>query len=182
QGLAVPELRAGQLARLSLTARCGEIAEVRKATIELQSATGSVSKFIKVQIECVDNNFAPFPFPNPLPSPGPQREMGSLRGDPEFTNSKLSDSQRFWYERILGSIGRRLYDKVAASDDLYKYGRDLHTHYQSMLLAFRMTGDLRLLDEIVRLTDIQKSKLHDSWRDTLDGSQQKDGYLNWVWR
>lgn len=70
----------------------------------------------------------------------------------------------------------------AASDDLHAYGRNLHTHIQSLLIALRLTGDLRLLDEADRLTTIMREYLHDSWRGTRDGTSQRDGYVNWVWR
>jgi hypothetical protein len=202
-GLNESQLQPGQVANLTLTARCDDKEEVREAAIALRSNSGNFSKFINVQIECTsillpfpnpfnpNNPTVPFPTPKipipsptptPTPSPSPHPEFGSLRGNPNFSVSQLSAHQRTWYNRILRSIQARNYDSAAASDNLYKYGRDLHTHYQAILLAFRATGDLRLLDELVRLTEIQRSKLHDSWRDTLDGTRQTDSYLNWVWR
>ncbi len=109
-----------------------------------------------------------------------------MRGDPNFSVSKLPSAARTHYENLWYVIRnpRSTLDPRdwAASDDLYTYARDLHTHVQTLLLAFRATGDLRLLDEIDAITAIMRSKLHDSWRGTADGSSQRDGYVNWVWR
>jgi hypothetical protein len=42
--------------------------------------------------------------------------------------------------------------------------------------VFRVTGDLRLLDEVDQITQVMRAQLADAW---LDGT--KDGYLNWLW-
>src|SRR5690606_40789448 len=36
--------------------------------------------------------------------------------------------------------------------------------------------------EADRIVEVMRSKLADSWRNTADGTSQKDGYVNWVWR
>jgi hypothetical protein len=109
-----------------------------------------------------------------------------LRGDPDFDVSKLPADAQVWYRRLWTSIDDSIYDAYdwAKSDNLYKYARDLHTHVQFLLHAFRATGDLKLLDEIDYIAEIMRSKLADSWRDVREGSASpgKDGYLNWVWR
>src|SRR5690606_39479962 len=93
-----------------------------------------------------------------------------------------ADAQ-FRYRRLWTSIDDSVYDayKWARSDNLYKYARDLHTHVQFLLHAFRLTGDLKLLDEIDYIAEIMRGELHDSWRDVREGSAApgKDGYLNW---
>ncbi|MBX3144443.1 MAG: hypothetical protein KF813_11840 [Trueperaceae bacterium] len=110
----------------------------------------------------------------------------SLRGNPSFSVSSLSSAARSDYEalwRVIQNPNSGMNPaEWAASDDLTTYGRSLHTHMQSLLIAFRVTGDLRLLDEVDRLTQIMRGRLQDSWRGTRDGSSQRDGYLNWVWR
>jgi len=119
--------------------------------------------------------------------PSPPIDVGeySLRGDPDFRVSNMKSGAQIWYRRLWTAIEdpRSKADKWAASDDLYTYGRHLHTHIQSLLTVFRVTGDLRLLDEIDRLTEIMRSRLSDAWRDTVDGTDgTRDGYVNWVWR
>jgi len=117
--------------------------------------------------------------------PSPSRPF-DLRGDPGFDVSDLPAEAQVWYRRLWQSIDDSIYDvdSWARSDNLYKYARDLHTHVQFLLHAFRATGDLRLLDEVDRIVELMRSKLDDSWRDVRSGSAApgKDGYLNWVWR
>lgn len=121
----------------------------------------------------------------PKPS-GPERAIFDLRGDPDFDPANLPADAQVWYRRMWKSIDDSVYDvyEWAASDDLYKYARDLQTHVQFLLHAFRLTGDLKLLDEVDYILEIMRDQLHDSWRDVLEGSTApgKDGYRNWVWR
>ena len=109
-----------------------------------------------------------------------------LRGDPAFDVSKLPAEAQVWHRRLWTSIDASIYDAYdwAKSDNLYKYARDLHTHVQFLLHAFRATGDLKILDEIDYIVELMRGKLNDSWRDVRQGSASpgKDGYLNWVWR
>lgn len=109
-----------------------------------------------------------------------------LRGDPDFDVSDLPAEAQIWYRRLWHSIEDSIYDVYdwARSDNLYKYARDLHTHVEFLLHAFRATGDLKLLDEIDYIVEIMRDQLHDSWRDVKEGSAEPgtDGYLNWVWR
>jgi hypothetical protein len=72
--------------------------------------------------------------------------------------------------------------RLAARDDIYTYGRTLQTYVQSVLATFRMTGDLALLDHVDEIAAVMRTKLRDPWRDTLDGTTTRDGYLNWVQR
>lgn len=139
---------------------------------------------------------APTPEPTPEPDPTPEPEpappspslgdFGDLRGNPSFKVSSLSPEGQIWYRRLWAAIDTPLSeynpDGWARSDNLYTYARQMHTYIQTLLTAFRLTGDLKLLDEIDRLVEIMRGKLADSWRGTADGSNQKDGYLNWVWR
>ena len=111
----------------------------------------------------------------------------SLRGDPSFTRSSLSAAERDWHDALLARIANPASDfdplAFARRDDVYHYGRTLHTYVQSILTAFRVTGDLRLLDHVDAIAEVMRGELRDGWRDTLDGTDgTRDGYLNWVFR
>ncbi|MDF1523563.1 MAG: hypothetical protein P1P87_12220 [Trueperaceae bacterium] len=72
---------------------------------------------------------------------------------------------------------------LAASDDLYQYGRRLHVYVQGVLAVFRTTGDLALLDHVDEILETMRAELRDPWRDTEDRTDgTRDGYLNWAWR
>ena len=85
-----------------------------------------------------------------------------------------------WAE-IDGHRAERIND--ALSDDIFVYARSLASHVQAVLIVFRMTGDLALLDHVDTIAEAMRSKLADGWRGTNDGTDgTKDGYLNWVFR
>jgi hypothetical protein len=138
---------------------------------------------------------APTPAPDPEPAPEPvppppsegTRYAPSLRGDPDFDPATLTGEMAVWYGRLQASLTLPTSDldpmAMAASDDLYTFGRTLHAYVQSVLVVFRLTGDLRLLDHVDAITERMRRDLHDGWRDTVDGSDgTRDGYLNWVYR
>ncbi len=115
------------------------------------------------------------------------RDLGDLRGDPRFDASALAPTARCWYEElwsVLNDPGKaRDYTALAASNDLYRYSRDLNTHVNALLLALRVTGDLRLLDEVDRLAQHMAAALEDAWQGGYALQRGSiDGYLNWVWR
>jgi hypothetical protein len=113
------------------------------------------------------------------------RTGSSLRGDPSFSRGRLSSAQRAHYDRVWADItGHRSKRTAAAlSDDVFVYARDLASHIQAVLIVFRMTGDLALLDHVDEIAQLMRSKLADGWRGTNDGTNgTKDGYLNWVFR
>lgn len=117
----------------------------------------------------------------------PAQRTYPLRGDPSFRPDSLDAAVRHWYDRLWDVIGDPDSAAEATSfakrDDLYTYGRTLQTHIQALLLAFRLSGDLALLDEVDRLAEHMRSRLSDGWRGTRDGSDgARDGYLNWVYR
>lgn len=110
-----------------------------------------------------------------------------LRGDPAFDPEHLEPAARAWYDALWTTIGHtgsnRAIVELALSDDLYQYSRTVHTHILALLTAFRVTGDLALLDEVDRITEHMRSRLRDPWRATLDSTGgTRDGYLNWVFR
>jgi hypothetical protein len=114
------------------------------------------------------------------------RTKFSLRGDPSFSASKLSGETKLWHDRLWAAISNSRQSpnptELAGSNNLYDYGRGLNTYITSLLHAFRVTGDLRILDEIDRLAQIMRTKLKDSSILTVGGSSPKsDGYLNWIY-
>jgi hypothetical protein len=120
--------------------------------------------------------------PGPSPAPG-GRHAPSLRGDPGFDRSSLSGEVATWYARLSAELAGGSFDalKVAGQDDIYEYGRTLHTYVQAVLVAFRLTGDLALLDHVDEIAERMRAQLRDGWRGTLDGTDgTRDGYLNWV--
>jgi hypothetical protein len=108
-----------------------------------------------------------------------------LRGDPDFQAALLDREARYWYDRLWDAISAEeaaaAVTAQASADNLYTYGRGLHTHILSLLTAFRVTGDLALLDEVDRLAEHMRGQLRDAWRATRDGSNgTRDGFVNWV--
>lgn len=102
----------------------------------------------------------------------------SLQGNPNFSESQLSNDVRLWYRRMWAAIEQSSADiaRRAESGDARYYSKDLNMYNTALITALRATGDLRLLDEVDRTLQIARSKLADAW---LDGS--KDGYLNWLY-
>ena len=124
--------------------------------------------------------------PEPIEPPLNQYSP-SLRGDPSFDASRLSGEAAAWHGSVIETIAYPGSDLdplyLAGSDDVFGYGRPLHTYVQSVLFAFRLTGDLELLDHVDVIAERMRAELHDSWRGTKDGTDgTSDGYLNWVWR
>ena len=153
-------------------------------TAEIVSTSGKktvVSKTAKVS----NSGTTASPEPND-PSPSPKAKgKYALRGDPGFSRGDLSSSQREWYDALWEAIDNPdQYPnaiKLAKSDNSYLYRGDLQDYTTSLLLAFRMTGDLRLLDQVDRIAQLMREELADGWRGTRDGTDgTKDGFLNWV--
>jgi hypothetical protein len=128
-------------------------------------------------------------YPDPAPGEGPTSPAASLalRGDAGFAVSQLREGERALYDRFLreiadpGSLEETM--RLAASDDIFTYGRPLHGYVQSVLTVFRVTGDLALLDHVDVIAERMRRELRDGWRDTNDGTDgTRDGYLNWVYR
>ncbi len=123
--------------------------------------------------------------PPAAPTPKAATGVYELRGNPNFSLSQLSAEQRKWYDTLWKAINNpEQYPNAiqrAKSDNVYLYRGDLQDYVTSLLLAFRMTGDLRLLDKVDQLAELMRKNLADSWRGTLDGTDgTKDGFLNWV--
>lgn len=98
----------------------------------------------------------------------------SLRGDPGFAEERLPADVRVWYTRMWSDLNvpRPTPDLTehAASGDIWYLGRPLNSGISSLLAAFRVTGDLRILDEIDRVMQLARAELKD---------YNGDGFLNW---
>ncbi len=109
-----------------------------------------------------------------------------LRGDPSFDPASLPADVLCWYEALWDVIDdperAAYFTRRADRDDLYTYSREVNNHLVALFTAFRVTGDLELLDEIDRLAQHMRAQLDDSWHGaaSLDRGAV-DGYLNWVW-
>ena len=105
--------------------------------------------------------------------------------DAVFSPSRLTTPQRADYDRLWAEIDNHRAERIndALSDDIFVYARTLASHVQAVLIVFRMTGDLALLDYVDTIAEAMRSQLADGWRGTNDGTNgTKDGYLNWVFR
>ena len=125
------------------------------------------------------------------PPPPPTSGEYALRGNPNFSEGQLSAEQRKWYERMWGAIsndeqaagGYRNFTEVAKSNDSYQYRGNLYRYNNALLTAFRITGDLRLLDEVSRISELMKAELADAWLADavlMNDERRRDGFLNWV--
>lgn len=106
--------------------------------------------------------------------PGPARLP--MNGNPNFSPSDLSPEQQYWYEKMWMALrSENVYpnpDEMAVSGDQYNIGRTLNNYVSTLMMVFRVTGDLALLDEVDRQMELARSQLRDD-----DG----DGYVNWRW-
>jgi hypothetical protein len=159
------------------------------------SSMASVTEGLVLRSEATPRPFPPAEPWQPCLAPDAYAELlvepptppRPLRGDPAFDPDRLAPAARVWYDRlwdaIVGPEQSRAITATAARDDLYHYGRGLHTHVLALLTAFRVTGDLALLDEVDRIAEHMRAQLSDPWRDTLDRTDgTRDGYVNWVFR
>jgi fibronectin type 3 domain-containing protein len=101
-------------------------------------------------------------------------------GDPAFTESKLTPEVRHWYQRFwkaaLNSNPGHELDPAsnAKSGDNYRMGRPFEKHITALLMVYRLTGDLKVLDEVDRLMQMARAQLRDAW-----DNGKTDGFLNW---
>ncbi|MBA3890763.1 MAG: hypothetical protein H0X64_09535, partial [Gemmatimonadaceae bacterium] len=80
----------------------------------------------------------------------------------------------------------------AARDDSYDFGRWLFQYNSALLLGMRISGDLRLLDEVDLVAQTMRAQLRDGWCGGRSGGVEvnvrygtvsvPDGYLNFRWR
>src|SRR5688572_9784432 len=84
----------------------------------------------------------------------------SLAADPLHDPAPLNQEQAVWYTRLWEAIDGSTYpdpDQAAASGNTYAIGRPLQQHILALMTAFRVTHDLRLLDETDRLMELARA-------------------------
>ncbi|CAA9560130.1 MAG: hypothetical protein AVDCRST_MAG86-546 [uncultured Truepera sp.] len=117
---------------------------------------------------------APAPAPEPTPTPAPTPEPT----DPQEP-SPVGGDQAMWHQRLLATVENPRYpsasldpEKLAATGDLYRLGRDLNTNLTALMLAYRETGDRALVEHLDNVMNIAKGKLADT---------NGDGYKSWLY-
>lgn len=108
----------------------------------------------------------------------PAREGFSFRGDPGFDAAALDDTVRDgngltlrdYHRKLLGTIDAAYYDDQFDRPSIRPANRRGNLHVTDMLTAgLRILGDLRFLDEAIRLLDLKKRHLE----------PDDDGYRHW---
>jgi fibronectin type 3 domain-containing protein len=107
----------------------------------------------------------------------------SLEGRENFKITDLPPETQVWHNRVLEGFKYTAYDPKAfpsnpnewsSSGDVYHVGRSLNVYGTGLLTMLRVTGDLRILDELDRLMQRARGQLRDRW-----DNGKTDGYLNW---
>ena len=130
-------------------------------------------------------NEAEAPSPPP-PGPDPDPPTLAMRGDPAFDANNLNDTtldawgitQRGWHTRLLAAVNdstrRANRDSAFDRDNWRTWNRTGSSWVVAMLSGLRATGDLRLLDECVRLMEL-------AWaHQTVQTEAPAAGYLGWT--
>ena len=125
--------------------------------------------------------------PPPPPPPPPSELEFNLRGDPTFNKSSLSGQAATDYDTLLAEIAnssnKSQIEGLAGNGDLFWKSRTVHTHITALMVAFRITKDLTLLDSINALADIIYADLETGWDPATSG---ESGYDTWsgfrMWR
>jgi hypothetical protein len=110
----------------------------------------------------------------------PDAPSYELIGDPEFSIEDLDDTVtdstgvtlRGWYERLLATVAKGYRDADFDRNSNRPWGRTGNQHVTMLMVVFRGYGDLRLLDEAVRLLELSHARLQTD----LNGHLYWDGY------
>jgi hypothetical protein len=89
----------------------------------------------------------------------------SLTGDANFSEGKLTDQQRVWYDRTWAAVGpstQAILNRIRG-DNSYHFGRDVYQYNHALLMSLRSTGDLRFLDEVAKVSEALRRQLEDEW-------------------
>lgn len=90
----------------------------------------------------------------------------------------LTPQEQIWYDRLVAAMtgSEVLINTIMTTGDAYDLGRAGGDYIESLLMAFRATGDVRFLNRVYDLSERARGSLRDAW---LDGST--DGYTSWIW-
>lgn len=91
----------------------------------------------------------------------------------------LTPQEQLWFDRLLAAMtgSEVLVNTIMTTGDTYDLGRAGGDYVESLIMAFRATGDVRFLDRVYDLSERARGSLRDAW---LDGST--DGYTSWIWQ
>ena len=116
--------------------------------------------------------------PMPISARGePQAALAAEAASP-LSLARLTAAESLWSARLYPAMdaSSTLVDNTMLSGDSYSIGRDGGNYVEALLLAYRVTGDGRLLSRVYALTQLARTKLRDAW---LDGTT--DGFTDWLW-
>ena len=90
----------------------------------------------------------------------------------------LTPQEQLWFDRLIAAMtgSEVLVNTIMTTGDTYDLGRAGGDYIESLLMAFRATGDVRFLNRVYDLSERARGSLRDAW---LDGST--DGYTSWIW-
>lgn len=90
----------------------------------------------------------------------------------------LTPQEQVWFDRLLAAMtaSEVLANSIMTTGDAYDLGRGGGDYVESLLMAYRATGDVRFLNRVYDLSEMARGSLRDAW---LDGTT--DGYLGWLW-
>ena len=117
------------------------------------------------------------------PPPPPPSDY-SLLGNPDFDIGGLSGVARTEYDTLLAELADT--DNVNAlnsmidAGDLFTWSRVFHSHINSILNAFRVTGDLQLLDHVDVHMEGLRGKQRYGWTNASSDPGKWSQYLMWV--
>lgn len=90
----------------------------------------------------------------------------------------LTPQEQVWHDRLLAAMtgSAVLADNMMTTGDAYDLGRGGGDYVESLLMAYRATGEVQFLDRVYDLSEMARGSLRDAW---LDGTT--DGYTSWLW-
>jgi hypothetical protein len=124
---------------------------------------------VLVLLACSGAGAAPVPQPIRAPLSWTARPAGP---------AALTPQEQLWFDRLLAALSASevLANNAMTTGDAYELGRTGGDYIESLLMAFRATGDVRFLDRVYELSERARGSLRDAW---LDGTT--DGYTSWLW-
>lgn len=116
--------------------------------------------------------------PLALAAPAPARAPMSWTPRPADA-AALTPQEQLWRDRLLEAMAASnvLIDDIMAAGDAYELGRTGGDYTESLVMAYRATGDVVFLERVYDLSQRARASLRDAW---LDGTT--DGYTSWLWR
>lgn len=112
-----------------------------------------------------------------IAAPVPSREPRSWMPRPAGS-AALTPQEQIWHDRLLAAMtaSEVLANGMMTTGDAYDLGRGGGDYIESLLMAYRATGEVQFLDRVYDLSEMARGSLRDAW---LDGTT--DGYLSWLW-